>query len=42
MTLVWFSWGVPIAEAGGRSAARTHGGWGESIEFLKKNSWVEK
>ena len=42
MTLAWFSRGAPIAEAGGLSAVRGHEGWGQSIEFLKKNSWVEK
>ncbi len=42
MTLVWFSRGVPIAEAGGRRAARSCEGWGEFVEFLKKKSWVKK
>ena len=36
----WFLWGVPIAEAGGRWAARSHGGWGILVEFSKKKSKV--
>ena len=42
MMTAWFLWGVPIAEAGGLCAARSHEGWGDLVEFLKKNSWVEK